>query len=114
MPWHTPSRGFVRPSIDRIGAAGFEKLEDRVAVAATATLAAGGIIFDGAPQLVVANEPPPIARPTTGLVHTDPLGHSRPQQHHKKHKGGGGGGHGHAPSQQGHKKQEANSNGKVK
>ena len=59
MPWHTPSHG-VGLSICS-GPVHFEKLEDRVAVAATATLAASGIIFDGAPQLMVSNEAPPIA-----------------------------------------------------
>jgi hypothetical protein len=107
MPWHTPSRGFVRSSTDRMAAAGFEKLEDRVAVAATATLAASGIIFDGAAQIIVPKELPPISKAVTAAVHTDPLGvgHGQPA-HHKKHKGGGGVGHGHAAAgQQGHKKQ---------
>src|SRR6185295_17834367 len=108
MPWHTPSRGFVRPSTDRISAAAFEKLEDRVAVAATATLAGSGIIFDGMPQLIVPNEPPPLARPTTGAVHTDPLETAHPKTHHKKHHGGGGGGHGGAAHSHGHKKQNQN------
>src|SRR6185436_4989127 len=116
MPWHTPSRGFVRPSTDRISAAAFEKLEDRVAVAATATLAGSGIIFDGMPQLIVRNELPPIARTKTGAVHTDPLGMGQQKNHHKKEKKGGGGGHGrgHAPVHHGHKKQNLNSGGGAK
>src|SRR5689334_13789279 len=114
MPWHTPSRGLVRPSTDRIAAAAFEKLEDRVAVAATATLAGTGLIFDGMPQLIVPNEPPPLARPNSGRGHTGSPETSHPQPHHKKHHGGGGGGHHGAPSQQGHKKQNENSSGGVK
>src|SRR3954471_20600697 len=116
MPWHTPSRGFDRPSTDRISAAAFEKLEDRVAVAATATLAGSGIIFDGMPQLIVRNELPPIARAKTGAVHTDRVGTGQQKNHHKKEKKGGGGGHGHghAPVHHSQKKQQNTGGGGVK
>src|SRR5882762_10860698 len=65
MPWLKPAHRVVRLSTGGIGTH-FEKLEDRIAVAATATLAAGGIIFDGAPQLFAHNEAPPLPRSSGG------------------------------------------------
>src|SRR5258705_9339815 len=89
MPWHKPSHRVVCLPASYVPSAHFEKLEDRVAVAATATLAASGIIFDGAPQLMVTNEAPPLERAGgSGAAHTSDL---RPQDqkpiHHKHGKG---------------------------
>jgi len=86
MPWLKPSHLVVRLSTRGIGTV-FEKLEDRVAVAATATLAASGIIFDGAPQLF-AHEAPPLPR-TGGKTPAAPPAnsHSHKPAHHKHGKG---------------------------
>src|SRR5437899_157374 len=106
MPWHKPSHRVVRLSTCYAASASFEKLEDRVAVAATATLAASGIIFDGAPQLFATNEPPPLSR-TAGSGGAPPAaGHWQDHKadHHRHGKGAGGsGGHRSVPSHHGHK-----------
>src|SRR2546423_13607814 len=93
MPWLKPAHRVIRLSIGGIGTH-FEKLEDRVAIAATATLAAGGIIFDGAPQLFASNEAPLLPRSSGsgGLTPPPPPPpHNTPPQHKAERRREGGG-----------------------
>src|SRR4051794_41952957 len=89
MPW-LKSFGRVSGS-NSIAWGGLEKLEDRVAVAATATLAAGGIIFDGAPQLFATNEPKPLSRAagSGGLPSGGDAPHHKTGGNKQKKKAGG-------------------------
>src|SRR2546423_3082512 len=92
MPWQKPAHRVIRLSIGGIGTH-FEKLEDRVAVAATATLAAGGIIFDGAPQLFASNEAPLLPR-SSGSGGSAPAPHPphhKPAHHQHGQSAGAGG-----------------------
>src|SRR5438552_8279240 len=113
MPWQMPSHRVGRLSTR--GAIQFEKLEDRVAVAATATLAAGGIIFDGMPQLIVPNEQPPLPRQVAGTSGTENLApQSHKPAHHKHKHGGSGGSNRHAPSHHANKRQSESNSGDAK
>src|SRR2546421_10395511 len=98
MPWQKPAHRVIRLSIRGIGTH-FEKLEDRVAIAATATLAAGGIIFDGAAQLFASNEAPLLPRSSGsgGSPPSPPTQHGKTAPHNKGKRAGGGRGASHWP-----------------
>src|SRR5215212_9840239 len=112
MPWLN-SIGRVGSTVSTgSGSLGLEKLEDRIAVAATATLAASGLIFDGATQAVVA-APSPAQPVYQGIAVAPSHAHAPTEHHHKpakpKHGKGAGGGHArrHGGNHGGHKKQSA-------
>src|SRR3954471_10965423 len=101
MPWLKTFGRVVRPSLN-FNSSNLEKLEDRIAVAATATLAASGLIFDGAEQQVMA-----APKAHGAAAHAQEAHAQAPKPHHQKkepdygkgaasdkghgfHKGGGG------------------------